>query len=726
MRARVRILALIGFVLAGLAAGVPGAAGQAPSVQPVLLSADEITHDQKLGVVVAKGNVEIEQAGRVLMADTVTYNQRENTVIASGNVSLLEPTGEVIFAEYMELRDDLKEGVVRGIRILLTDDSRMAAGGARRSGGNLTRMTKGVFSPCKICEDEPESAPLWQLKAAEITHDQEAKEIRYKHARLEMWGVPVAYTPYFAHPDPTVKRKSGFMVPSFSIDNNLGFKAATPYYWAISKDKDVTFIPIYTTKQGPVGAFEYRQRLDFGEFELSGSLTRADRVEIDDRRREDRWRGHVFGNGRFDINDTWRAGFEVQRATDKTYLRRYDFSHEQTLTTNAFVEGFGRRDYASVNFYEFQGLRDDDVSARTPMVLPLAEYQHVGEPASYGGRWQVDASIFHLRRKQGADSRRLSTKVGWHLPYTSPFGDLYRLSATLQGDAYHVNDVPDPNGPGKVSGLTGRLFPQIGAQWSYPLVRHGSSFQHYFEPIAAVYIAPNGQNDDMIPNEDSQDLEFDDTNLFSANRFTGIDRIEGGVRAVYGARLGLYHDGGGYATGFFGQSLRRRADDLFPDGSGLEGNSSDYVARVEISPHPWFDLVNRIRLDKADLSIRRNEVEMYAGAPLFNVSANYTFIDAIAPSESETEAFGTREEFYGTMSTTLGTDYWNFRGSLRRDLTPEGSWLNYGAGLVYQDECFRFDFDWTRTFTRDREVESGDSFFARLTYKHLGDVGTGF
>jgi hypothetical protein len=117
---------------------------------------------------------------------------------------------------------------------------------------------------------------------------------------------------------------------------------------------------------------------------------------------------------------------------------------------------------------------------------------------------------------------------------------------------------------------------------------------------------------------------------------------------------------------------------------------------------------------------------MYAGAPLFNVSANYTFIDAIAPSESETEAFGTREEFYGTMSTTLGTDYWNFRGSLRRDLTPEGSWLNYGAGLVYQDECFRFDFDWTRTFTRDREVESGDSFFARLTYKHLGDVGTGF
>lgn len=722
MRAPVRTLVLIGLLWAGF---IAGAAGQEPSEQPALLSADEITHDQRLGVVVAKGNVEIEQAGRILMADTVTYNQRDNTVVASGNVSLLEPTGEVIFAEYVELRDDLKEGVVRGIRMLLTDDSRMAAGGARRSGGNITRMTKGVFSPCKICEDDAEATPLWQLKAAEVTHDQAAKEIRYKHARLEMWGVPVAYTPYFEHPDPTVKRKRGFLVPSFSIDNNLGFKTTVPYYWPISKDKDVTFIPIYTTKQGPVGAFEYRQRLDFGEFELAGSLTRADREEIGDLRRENRWRGHVFGRGRFDLNDTWRTGFDVQRATDKTYLRRYDFSHEQTLTTNAFVEGFGVRDYAAVNYYEFQGLREEDVSARTPMVLPLAEYQHVGEPSSYGARWQFDANVFHLRRKQGADSRRLSTKVGWHLPYTSPYGDLYRFSATLQGDAYHVNDVPDPNGDGEQSGFTGRLFPQLSAQWSYPLVRHGDSFQHYVEPMAAVFLAPGGQNDDMIPNEDSLDLEFDDTNLFSANRFTGIDRMEGGVRAVYGARLGLYHDGGGYATGFFGQSLRRSADDLFPEGSGLEGKSSDYVARVEIAPHPWFDLVNRVRLDKGDLSIRRNEVTMYAGAPLFNVSANYIFIDAVAAGDTETEAFGEREELSGVVSTTLGTDYWRFYGTLRRDLESQGSWLNYGAGLTYQDECFRFDLDWNRSFTRDREVEAGDAFFARLTFKHLGEVGTG-
>ncbi len=715
-------LAVLVLALSGLAAVAPHAAEQPPADRPALLSADEITYDQKLGVAVAKGHVEIEQAGRILLADTLTYNQRENTVIASGNVSLTEPGGEVIFADYVELRDDLKAGIIRGIRVLLTDDSRIAAAGARRSGGNTTRMGKGVYSPCKVCEEHPDEPPLWQIKAAEITHDQAAKEIRYKHARLEMWGVPVAYTPYMEHLDPTVKRKSGLLVPSFTVDNNLGFRAVQPYYWVISDDKDATFIPIYTSNQGPVGAFEYRQRMNFGEFQVAGSLTVANREEINEFRRIDRVRGHIFGKGRFDIDNNWRTGFDIQRATDRTYLRLYKFSSEQTLTSNAFLEGFHQRDYTSVNTYAFQGLRDDDVSARAPMVLPIVEYQHVGQPTGFGGRWQLDASAFNLRRKKGSESRRLSTKVGWHLPYTSPYGDKYRLSATVQGDLYHVSDVPDPSGPGKQSGLAGRLFPQIEAQWSYPLVRHGSSFQHYIEPMAAVFLAPNGKNPSIIPNEDSQDLEFDDTNLFSANRFTGIDRVESGVRGVYGARFGLYHDSGGYATAFFGQSLRRRVDDLFPAGSGLEGKKSDIVGRIEIAPRRWFDLVHRFRLDKGDLDVQRNEITLSAGPDVFTVNTNYTFIEPINSSDKDTEAFGRREEVSGSISSTLGTDYWRVSGNLRRDLTSGGGWLNYGAGLLYLDECFRLDLTWNRSFTRDREVESGDTFFARLTFRNLGEV----
>ena len=112
---------------------------------------------------------------------------------------------------------DLAEGFVRDIRVLLTDQSRLAAADAKRVAGNKTTFRRGVFSPCELCEDDPDRAPLWQLKAQRVVHDQEDQTIRYYNAWMEMFGIPVIYTPYLEHPDPTVKRKSGFL----SIKNKL-------------------------------------------------------------------------------------------------------------------------------------------------------------------------------------------------------------------------------------------------------------------------------------------------------------------------------------------------------------------------------------------------------------------------------------------------------------------------------------------------------------------------
>jgi LPS-assembly protein len=168
-----RALFIAALLLAALL-GPPAAAQNSPgtsqqilpnSKEPVLLSADEISYNEDLGIVVATGSVEISQGSRVLLADRVTYSERENTVSAIGHVSLLEPSGDVVFAEYMELTDDMKNGVVRDLRILMTDNSRIAAAGGRLQGGERTEMRKAVFSPCELCEDDPEAPPLWQLKA---------------------------------------------------------------------------------------------------------------------------------------------------------------------------------------------------------------------------------------------------------------------------------------------------------------------------------------------------------------------------------------------------------------------------------------------------------------------------------------------------------------------------------------------------------------------------------
>ncbi len=258
---------------------------------PILFSADEATYDEALGIVTARGNVEINQGGRTLLADTVSYNQRSGVVTATGNVRLIELDGTVYFAEYVELSNDLREGFIRDIGVLMADRTRIAAASGTRREGRVTVFRKAVFSPCELCRDDPSKPPLWQIKADEVVHDQEERSLTYRDARLEFYGVPVAYTPYFKHPDPTVDRQSGFLAPTFGSSSTLGVTLETPYYWNIAPDRDATFEPIFTTKQSVVLAGEYRELFPKGRFEFSGSGTIADRERSNGETQSDQLRG---------------------------------------------------------------------------------------------------------------------------------------------------------------------------------------------------------------------------------------------------------------------------------------------------------------------------------------------------------------------------------------------------------------------------------------------------
>ena len=715
-------LAAASFALAiALAAPAPGQESVSTG-RPVLLSADQVSYDEELGIVIATGNVEIAQDVRVLMADTVTYNERTNQVVATGNVSLLEPDGNVVFAEYVELTDDMKNGVVRDLAVLMTDNSRFAAAGGRLEGGVRTQLRKAVYSPCELCEDDPERAPLWQLKAEKVVHDKRTHDIEYTDVWLEMAGIPVLYSPYLSHPDPTVKRRTGFLAPTMGSDSQLGFVVRTPYYFTIGPDKDATLEPIFTSKERVALAGEYRQRFSDGEIEASGSITRVRRRGSDgEQLDEDKTRGHLFGSGRFDINETWRWGFDGAYATDDTYLRRYKFSSEDTLTTSPFAEGFRGRNYMSARGYYFQGLREDDDPGDTPIILPLVDYAHIGEPDSYGGRWSVDADLMNLTRTSGTDSRRLSLKLGWMAPYTSSWGDAWTFSASAQSDAYWVEEVKKPNNPNgdTLNGLTGRFFPQVMIEWRHPFVRESSSgaFRQLIEPVAALVVAPNGGNPGKIPNEDSQDFEFDDTNLFSANRFPGLDRVNGGQRFVYGMKGGVYGNSGGSSEFFLGQSYRFRADDTFDEGSGLRDRQSDIVGRVQAAPNRYLDLLYRFRLARTDFGPIRNEVKVGVGGRALRLNLGYVFF---AQNKIDSE-FPEREELNIGVRSQV-TEYWSVRATHRRDLTSDGGTLSTRLGLGYEDECFTFNVDIERNFFRDRDFESSDTVLFRVLFKGLGEA----
>ncbi len=710
-------------VIAAFVTGIAEAQVTAPAVpdQPVLITADELSQDEELGTITARGNVEITQGERLLLANTVSYNQKSDTVSASGNVTLMEPGGEVIFAEFVELTDKLKNGIVRQLRILLTDESRFAASEAERRDGNLTVMKRAVYSPCEACEKDPERPLVWQLKAETVEHDQERQEIRYRNAFLEMFGVPVVYVPYFSHPDPTVTRKSGFLAPDFGTGGNLGGFIRLPYYVVLDKDKDATVTPIYTKDEGLVMSGEYRQRFNNGEIKLAGSITEADRTKTQDGVqvvRRDRIRGHVAIDGRYDFNETWRAGANIERASDRSYLQRFNFFEQggDMLESNAYVEGFRPRTYAAANIYAFQDLRSGD-RPEQPFIAPLVQYNHVSEADRYGGRYSVDTDFRVLTRSDGPTTQRFSLRPGYEISHVTDFGLLATFRGSLRADLYNVNQTSDARvNEGVDDSVTGRFLPRATLDVRYPLVRSTGSIRQIIEPIAMFTASPTGQNPSEIPNEDSTAFEADDTNLFSEDRLAGGDRVESGQRFAYGVRVAAYGARDGKASAFIGQSYRVNTDEKLSTNSLLDRDKSDIVGRVDIRPNQYIDVLYRFAFSADDFAEpKRNDVTFTLGPPAYQLSGSYSFITA-------TSEFEEREEIKLSIKTKI-TDNWSFQASTHRDIDA-GEYLQHRGQLTYEDECIAFDIIGTRSFFEDEDIDPSDSILFQLRFKHLGEVKT--
>lgn len=688
---------------------------------PLLMMADEISYDRELGTVVARGNVEITQGERTLTADTVSYNQKTDTVSASGNVALLEPSGEVVFAEYVELRDQLKNGVIERIRVLLNDDSRFAANSAERRDGNRTLMRRAVYSPCKICEKNPDAPPLWQLKAERVEHDQAAQEVRYRDAFLEMWGMPVAYTPYLSHPDPTVDRKTGFLAPDFGTGGNVGAHIRAPYFITLGDDKDFTLDPIVTEEEGLVLSGEYRQRFDKGRVRLSGSVAEAQRLEGDPNNptvQGDRLRGHVSADGQYHFDETWRAGFILDRASDRSYLRKFDFFdlNRNTLRSNAVVEGFRRRNYMAANAYWFQDLRTDERQDQ-PVVAPVFDFNHLGEADNLGGRWSLDTNLRFLYRTEATDSHRLSFKPGYQVTNTWEPGFVTTFTTNVQADVYRLDQNGAPVAGTSNETFAGRFMPRAALDVRYPFARQIGSVSHIVEPIFLGTIAPNGGNPGEIPDEESTTFELDDTNLLSLDRFAGLDRVEGGPRIVYGLKTGLYGPRIGAISAFLGQSFRFHHDRTLNETKLLEKDFSDYVGRIDVRPNEYLDILYRFRFAKADLDAQSSAVSFGVGPAAFKVIGEYFFVgQSIAATNSDQ-----REELTIGVSSRINR-YWSTAARTRRDLTEDGGSLAHALTISYEDECFAFHTIAERTFTRDADIEPESRFLFRFIFKHLGEV----
>jgi len=696
---------------------------------PVDLQADSLVHNQDGQSVTATGDVVLKQAGKTVKADKIVYNLQEDTVIATGHVEFIDLSGDHHYAERFEFNNALKNGFVEGMKSLLADGSRFTASNGRRVAGNKTVMKDAHYTPCEVCEVNPDAEPVWQIRASEVEHDKEAKTISYRNARFEIKGVPVVYLPYFSHPDGSVKRKSGFLTPSAGFNSDLGAFVEGRYYWDIAPEKDLTLGLVAMSDGAPLAKAQWRQRWESAALKAEGSMTYSERTDNEagvSVNRNEEWRGHFKAEALWDINNKWRSGANIYLASDEQYLRQYDFDDEDVLENEIYVERFSGRNYAAGRLLAFKDVRVDGSNDEDqPNILPELEASFLGEPGSVpviGGRWSLKTSALSLVRDEDQqDVNRGHVEMGWQRKLVAPIGLVTVLDANLQGTMYDVNDRTGYKTNSAIEGTSteSRGFAYINAKTSYPMIRNYEKAQAVIEPVFSATLAPDIDTDD-VPNEDSQDVQIDALGLFDTNRFPGVDGVEDQSRVTYGLRTGLYDSDGNYGDIFIGQSYRFEDEaGLFSSGSGLDEQSSDIVGEVRAGYKNDYTLDYRFQLDNDTLASQRHEVDANARIANLQLSSRYLF----AKSTADLENSEIREQIYNSASYYIN-DKWRVYGGARHDFGDNSGLRNANLGVAYTGQCISLSLVGKRTLTEDSSGDSGTEVFLRVGFKNLGELQT--
>lgn len=691
---------------------------------PVDFVADNLTHDDVNQKIIATGNVELAQSGRLVKADKVIYDLSSDQVSAEGNVALTDELGNVYFADRINLTDEFKDGFAEKIRVVLIEGDYFWADNAERIDGNVTRMERARYSPCTPCEKSENKGLVWSINAGEVVHDTEEQSITYRDAWFEFFGVPLAYTPYFSHADGTVKQKSGLLAPGFSFDSELGAGIENAYYWGISPSMDATIGLEAFTDETPLLTAEVRKRYANAAFELAGSITHSGRTERSAGQQieiGDETRGHFEGKGLWEINENLRAGFDVTVTSDNQYLNQYNITGEDLLESEAYLEWFNGRHYGATRALFFQDLRiDQDVDQ--PNVLPEAEISFVQEAGkALGGRFDGNVSLLGLRREgSDQDLNRLSGRVGWDRRFISGYGLVSDLETYVHGDVYSVRDV----GFNDDNETESRFYPVANFKTELPVARPFDDFQVVLAPAAGITAAPdlNESTEDDIPNEDSLDVQLDATNLFKASRFSGLDRVEDDIRATYGIRAGVYGYESSHAELFIGQSYRFDDDDNpFGRGSGLSRQRSDFVGSLNASISDQYRMDYRFQMNGTSFESERHELTASANWDNVYFSTDYFYSRSFEGNTNDDETDdGSREQLNTNLAYYFKPE-WRARIAGRYDFGADEGLRKADFGLDYLGQCLSITTTLRRNLTDDATGESSTEFLFNIGLKNIGD-----
>lgn len=665
----------------------------------VLLIADSVFL-QGNNTLIARGNVEAIRGDVKMTAKSITYNSREDTITVEGPIVITEGESSTVYAEFAELDTDMQNGLLRSARIVLDQQVQITADQMRRSEGRYSTLDRVTATSCKTCDDG--RPPLWQIRAKKVVHDQVEKQLYFDDAQFRIMDVPVFYVPRLRLPDPTLDRASGFLIPEIRSRSRLGIGVKVPYFIRLGDHRDLTLTPFVSANTNTL-ELRYRQAFVNGNIEFNGAIS-------DDNFGSEPIRGYVFGNGRFDLKRDYVLSFDIKSASDDAYLLDYDYSDLDRLNSEVAISRANRLENTKVALMHFETLRASESNETLPSVVLSARKEKRFFPTSIGGEghWELEFHT-HTRRSSadtdldadgvvdGRDVMRVNGELDWRRNWILPGGFEFGVVGDLALDAVTTNQdatITDTS--------YAQITPAAAVNLRYPMIRsEASGATQILEPIAQIGWSGGdfrtGTPSNVIANDESSRVEFDEGNLLSLSRFPSDDRRERGFVAAWGvnwSRIGTDWD----AHVTLGQVVRRDAHSDFSSSSGLEGLESDYLVAAKLENQAGLNFTTRLLVDGID---GLNKAETRGGWHNDNLSfdATYIWLDQ-DPAENR----GRDLSEWNLDSKYRFSRHWSGLANWRYDVASQDS-AEAGLGVEYQNECVKANFSVSRRFTSSTTVQ---------------------
>ncbi len=638
---------------------------------------------------VATGNIEVFYDGTRLSAAQIVFDQTTDRLIITGPIFIQTSDGTILSADQATLDPKLESGILRGARLVLDQQLQLAATQIDRAEGRYSQLYKVAVTSCQVCGTR---APLWQIRAETVVHDQEAQQLYFTNTQLLIRGVPVFWLPKMRLPDPTKDRATGLLIPRLRTTDQLGTGIKIPYFVTLGESRDLRLTPYLAAKTSTLEA-RYRQAF------LTGDIT-IDAAISDDVLNPD-LRSYVFASGAFELDGNYTLNFNAEAVSDNAYLLDYGYSEKDRLESGASLVRVRNFDLTRSDITYYQTLRADEANASLPPIVGNISYER-RLPQFAGGALTLETSADTAYRSSsvngiaGRDVSRFGLQANWQRDWISTSGIVMQAEAGLRSDYYNILD--DSNYAS--NGI--RNPPHFGLTLRYPLaVTTSSGTQHLIEPAVALAWSDSFGAD--VPNEDSTRTELDQANLLAVSRFAGDDAIETGARMALGVRWTRLGAGGSNSTLTFGRVYRDSADSAFNASSGLDGTRSDWLLAGQFSTATGIRFDGRTLFDD-NAELTRASSRLSWDNDWVGLDAAYIW-QAADSTESRPEEVS---EF--TVDTTLAlSPNWTVNLGTRYDLAS-GQPARAEAGAQYRNECVTVALSAARRYTSSTTVDPSTSY----------------